>query len=216
MEQYRQLAHTVRRLRSDSEGVALAITSALPEEGKTLTTLNLAASLAQSYRGRVLIVEADLRRPSIVSVLGLPPSREGLSDWLATPAENDWPVVALTPRLSLVPAGELAADPVTLLTSRRLASRLTAARSQFDWILVDTPPVGLLCDAGELSDSLKGFLLVVAASRTPYTAVQRAIATLGRDRILGLIFNRAKDSARDETKYADYYRAVPFGGSEPD
>lgn len=215
VEQYRQLALTVRRLRTGPEGMALAVTSALPEEGKTLTTVNLAASLAQSYGGRVLIVEADFRRPSILSVLGLPQSGEGLSGWLTRPASGDWPLITLSTRLSLVPAGQLASDPVALLTSPRLGMRLTAARSQFDWIIVDTPPVGLLCDASELSDSLRGFLLIVAASRAPYTAVRQAIATLGRERILGVVFNRAKDSPRERTQYSEYYRPVPFGGSDP-
>ena len=215
MEQYRQLAHAVRRLRTGPEGIALAVTSALPAEGKTLTTVNLAASLAQSYGGRVLIVEADLRRPTIPTVLGLAHSGDGLSHWLMRQSSSDWPLIAVSPRLSLVPAGDLSADPVALLTSRRLATRLTAARSQFEWIIVDTPPAGLLCDASELSESLKGFLLVVAANRTPHTAIRQAISTLGRERILGVVFNRAKDSARQRSQYAEYYRPLAFGGSEP-
>ncbi|HEX8030117.1 MAG TPA: hypothetical protein VF491_16705, partial [Vicinamibacterales bacterium] len=159
--------------------------------------------------------EADLRRPSILSVLGLPELRTGLSAWLANSPAADWPTITLSSRLALVPAGELAADPVTLLTLPRLATRLTAARAEFEWIIVDTPPVGLLCDAGELSESLKGFLLVVAAGRTPHTAVRGAIETLGKERILGVVFNRAKDAAPDEKQYADYYRSVPLGGAEP-
>lgn len=206
IEQFRRLAHSLYRLRVERQARVIGITSALPEEGKTLTAINMAVSLSEAYRQRVLLVDADLRRPSVSRTLGLKDA-EGLTDWLARQDDTECPMVRMSGRLSVVPAGPPQPDPLALLSSLRMALLMASARADFEWVIVDTPPVGLLVDAGVLDGSLDGFLMVVASGRTPYPSARRAVDTLGRDRLLGTILNRFTDS-RGPDAYAEYYEAA--------
>jgi Mrp family chromosome partitioning ATPase len=136
-----------------------------------------------------------------------------LADWLVREKEGPYPIVRISDLLAIVPAGVSEHDPVTLLTLPRFRSLLASAREHFDWVLVDTPPVGLLCDAGVLDDYIDGFVMVVGAGRTRYTMVQEAIASLGRERVLGLLLNRALDHADAEgEQYVTYYRGTAAQG----
>jgi capsular exopolysaccharide synthesis family protein len=215
VDQYRRVAHAIRRLRADRRVGVVGITSTLPQEGKTLSTVNLAVSLSESYRQRVMIVDADLRGPSVMKLFDVDAGGDGLSEWLAREEDVPFPLIRISDRLTVVPAGASGHDPVTLLTLPRFRSLLASAREQVDWVLVDTPPVGLLCDAGVLDDHLDGFLMVVGAGRARYTMVREAIASLGRDRVLGLLLNRARDCAEAETdRYASYYRGTSAPGTQ--
>ncbi|MEQ1869149.1 MAG: polysaccharide biosynthesis tyrosine autokinase [Vicinamibacterales bacterium] len=211
IEQYRRLAQALRRIRVDRQTRVIGITSALPGEGKTLTAVNLAVSFAESYRQRVLIIDADLRRPAVSRLLSLAP-QEGLADWLRHDDGRECPMVRLTSRLSVIPAGTPGNDPTPLLTSLRMALLIAAARADFDWVVVDTPPTGLIADAGAIEGSLDGFLVVAAAGRTNGQALRQAIDALGTDRVLGVILNRVRKSAGSESDvYSDYYatRSTP-------
>ncbi len=208
-EQFRRLAHSLYRLRVERHARVIGITSAVPEEGKTLTSVNVAVSLAESYRQRVLLVDADLRRPAIANLVNLPIPDGGLTEWLSRQDDTECPMVRLSPRLSIVTSAAAQQDPVALLASLRMTVLLAAARADFDWVLVDTPPAGLLCDAGVLDGSLDGFLMVVAAGRTRSDAVRQAIETVGKNRLLGMVLNRSQDNY-DASKdpYAVYYQGA--------
>ena len=208
VDQYRRVAHSLRRLAAERSATVVAVTSSLPQEGKTLSTVNLAVALSESYRQRVLIVDADLRVPSVMARFGLATPDENLTDWLVRSTDAPFPVVRISEMLSVVPAAPSEHDPVTLLTLPRFRAMLSAARNQYDFVFVDTPPVGLLCDAGVLDEYIDGFVLVVGAGRTRHTMVTEAIDSLGKSRLLGLLLNRALDHAPAEVgKYAHYYRA---------
>lgn len=207
VEQYRRLAQSLRRRRADTSLRVVGVTSALPGEGKTLTAVNLAASLAESYRQRVLLVDADLRRPAVSRLLNIAP-QEGLSEWLRQDDERECPMVRLTSRLSVVPAGAAHADPTALLTSLRMAMLVAAARADFDWVVIDTPPTGLIADAGALEGNLDGCVVIAAAGRTEAPVLQQTIAALGPGRVLGLVLNRVTRSGGvDSDSYSDYYAA---------
>ena len=204
VEQYRRLAATLHDLRLERHVNSLMVCSAVPKEGKTLTVTNLALTLTESYHQRVLLIDADLRRPSIHEMFGLPLGA-GLTNVLRSGA-GEMPVVEVSGRLSVLTAGRNdAMSPLAQLTSRRFAEMIARARSDFDWILVDTPPIGLLPDAHHVARVCDGVLFVIGAGSTPYVVVQKAIAELGPDRIVGTLLNRVTPGELRMHQYGDYY-----------
>ena len=159
------------------------VSSAVPKEGKTLTVLNIALTLSQSYHNRVLLIDADLRRPSIQHSFGLAGGR-GLSDVLAA-GGGHLPLVEVAKGLTVLIAGTPNNNAAGLLSASCLRTLLTDAAAQFDWVLIDTPPVGALPDARMISNLADGVLFVIDAQTTPYELVKRAIAKLGAERIVG-------------------------------
>jgi receptor protein-tyrosine kinase len=165
------------------------VTSAVAAEGKTLTATNLALTLSHSYQRRVLLVDADLRRPSIHEILRLP-NTTGLSDSLRHPEKGGLRYQTISPNLSAVTAGRADSDPMAGLVSDTMNRLLSEAAQQFDWVIVDTPPVALLPDANLLAAMIDTAVLVVSAHATPYPLVRRAVDAIGQQRILGVVLNR--------------------------
>jgi len=188
-EQYRRLAASLHQAQTGSGVRVVMISSAVPGEGKTLTAANLSLTLSESYDRRVLLIDADLRQPSLHGLFRLPAS-PGLTDSLMTEA-GMLPIHRLSSNLSVLTSGAVNVDPMAGLTSPRMRQILTEARAAFDWVIVDTPPVGLLSDASLLADSVDTTLFVVKAEETPYDLARRAVAILGAHRVLGIVLNRA-------------------------
>ena len=191
VEQFRRLAAVLHEAHQTQQLRSLMVTSARPGDGKTLTTLNLALVLAESYRYDVLLVDADLRRPSILSVLDLTHGH-GLSEALRAPSEQTLSLVSLGQRLSVLPAGQPIANSIEALTSPRMHQIMNEAASRFDWVLLDSPPVGSVTDSHLLSRMVGGTLFVVRAGVTPYPEVESAVEALGRENILGVVLNGAE------------------------
>jgi capsular exopolysaccharide synthesis family protein len=211
-EQYRRLAAALHQMQATTGLKVVMISSALASEGKTLTASNLALTLSESYRQRVLLIDADFRRPSLHTffrIAGVP----GLTDCLAAVTEQPLPLHRITPTLTLLPAGRPSSDPMAGLTSERMRRLIEEARSVFTWVIVDTPPVGLLTDANLLAATVDGALMVVRADSTPYPLVKRAVETLGADRILGVVLNSATARPHGYADYDKYYYATPAATS---
>ena len=202
-EQYRRLAAALHQAQRTSGFKVVMVASAVAGEGKTLTASNLAMTLSESYRRDVLLIDADLRRPSlheVFQVAGAP----GLSDGLITPEDPKLPLHRVSARLAILPAGRPTSDPIGALTSERMRRLIDEAREVFDWVVIDTPPVGLLTDAALLSSMADGVVLVVKAESTPHDMVVRAVNAIGRERVIGTVLNRAKEQP-NRTSY-DYYK----------
>jgi protein-tyrosine kinase len=203
VEQYRKMAATLHHVQANRNVRVVLCTSAVMAEGKTVTAANLALTLSDSYQRRVLLIDADLRRPRLHSLLGVP-NEQGLYEALRAPLDRKVHHVAVSPLLSLVTAGRPGPDPVGALTSERLARVIEDAGASFDWVIIDTPPVLVLPDAGLLMGVVDAAVLVVGAGQTTYRMVKRAAEALGRDRIIGVVMNRAQDSVLQEG-YGQYY-----------
>ena len=213
-EQYRKLAAILHHAQTERGLKVIMTSSALPGEGKSLTAVNLALTLSESYHRRVLLIDADLRRPTVQRIFGIPPI-SGLNEGLK--ASEDKPM-ALTPvceRLFVLPAGRPEADPMSGLTSERMRRLITQAAASFDWVIVDSPPVGLLPDASLLSAFVDGVLLVVRAGKAPFSLVKRTVDSISHERILGVVMN-AIDLAHDRNAggYYEYYGAGYSGTAE--
>jgi capsular exopolysaccharide synthesis family protein len=205
VEQYRRLATVLHDHHLHSGLKTLMVSSAVPREGKTLTIVNLALTLSDSFHERVLLIDADLRRPSLHEVFGIP-NQAGLADSTRV-GIGAMPLVEVSPRLSVLTAGRAKASPLASLASDRVRSVVSDAASHFDWVLLDTPPVGLLPDARIVARLSEAILFVIAAGLTPYALVKRCIAELGADRIVGTVLNRVQPEALGANGYdGGYYK----------
>jgi capsular exopolysaccharide synthesis family protein len=190
------------------------VTSAWAGDGKTLTALNLALVLSESYRRRVLLIDADLRRPSISKLSEFSPTC-GLSEGLKSKTEQKLSVLKITETLTLLPAGRPDPDPMSSLTSDRMRRIIEEAASRFDWVILDAPPVGPVADANLLAEMTDAVLLVVRANHTQFAPVQKAIDLLGRDKIFGVVLNGIDElnQGEYERQYGKYYTAASRNGS---
>ena len=203
LEQYRRLAAVLHDIQQQQGLRTLMLTSALPAEGKTLTTVNLALTLSESYARRVLVIDADLRWPSLHKPFGLS-NAAGLSEALHGDGV-DLAITYVSPRLGVLTAGSPGLAPLAGLTSSRMSELVTACAEQFDWVLLDTPPVGLLPDAQLLARLTRAVVFVVAAGATPAATVERSIAELGPDCVIGTVLNRVEDRRIPEAGYYSRY-----------
>jgi capsular exopolysaccharide synthesis family protein len=200
VEQFRRLAAVLHKSQAIDGTRVVMVTSAAQADGKTLTAINLALTLSGSYKRRVLLIDADLRRPSAGESMGLH-CATGLSDALKAKQEQLLALIPVTPTLSLLPAGRTDPDPIGGLTSERMRRIVQEAATCFEWVIVDAPPVGLLADANLLADEVDRTLLVVRAGQTQYPLVEKAIEAVGRDRLLGVVLN----GVEPETTASYYY-----------
>ena len=205
-EQYRRLGATLHHAQAESGIRVLMVTSALPNEGKTLTATNIALTLSESFQRRVLLVDADLRRPSVGDVFQVP-KVFGLNEALTSPQGRKVSVIQVSRNLSLLTAGAPHPDPMSLLTSDRMRSLLAEAAAAFDWVVIDTPPIGIITDAKLLGAMADAALLVIRAGKTAAALVQRAVDSIGRNRIIGTVLNRtdAKSTVNGSYYYSSYY-----------
>jgi capsular exopolysaccharide synthesis family protein len=190
-EQYRSLR--TRLAHSDGAGGlrTILITSPQKGEGKSVTAANLALTMAQEFQRRVVLVEADLRKPSLQHLFGLPPG-PGLSEYLAGAAELKDAMRFLPDHdLTLLPAGGAPINPAELLGSTPMRRLLDHLRTRFDRVILDTPPVLPLADVAILAPQVDGSLMVVRAGFTPKPAIENALRAFDASRLLGVVLNES-------------------------
>ncbi len=212
VEEYRRLAASLHLMQKQKGLRSLIVSSALPRDGKSLTSTNLALTLSESYKRRVLLIDADFRRPSLHRIFGLP-NAGGLAAGLRGTGPISLPFVQLTNYLTVLPAGVTDNSPVAGLTSERMRSVVLDVQERFDWVIVDTPPVGLISDANLLASLVDGVLLVVGAGSTPFDAITRAVSEFGRERILGVVLNRVVGEVSKKRYYDGYYATADSPGA---
>jgi len=192
-EQYQALRVKLERLQRERDFKVVAITSPGAREGKSVTAANLAAALARGGNTRVLLIEADMRRPSMPRYLGLDDSPAGslsglLVDSSATLIDSIQKHDALP--FDLLLAGTATTPVGELLRSRRLEEVIREARDQYDFVVLDTPPLGPVSDCALLARYVDGVLLVVSAHLTPRKQLETALNQLDANAVLGIVFNR--------------------------
>jgi capsular exopolysaccharide synthesis family protein len=206
-EQYRILRSKLSLMQRQRGIKTLLVASALPGEGKTFTACCLAGILAQEPGRRVLLIDADLRKPRTSRSLGLDSGAQlsGLSQVLRGEAAVDEVLVkSTTSDLFLLPAGPVPGDPAELLGSAHFEAVLRRMAEIFDWIVVDSAPVIALSDATHISPFCDAAILVVQAAKTPSRMIKEAIQRMGRDKICGVVMNRARP-AKSSAYYYHYY-----------
>jgi len=187
----------------DSPHKVIVITSSIGGEGKSTIALNLAHAFAQLEN--VLLVDADMRRPSIEQAMGLPKDAPGLSELLAEKAELAECVVrGGKGKVDVLTHGFIPPDPLQLLSSRRLANALLVLRTRYDRIIIDTPPILPVSDALVLSKQADAVIFVVKSDATPVKQISQGLDLLARinARVTGVVVNQL--DTRKAAKYSDY------------
>jgi polysaccharide biosynthesis transport protein len=214
-EAYRALRTSILLSSPEKPPQVLMISSALPQEGKTTTSINVATVLAQ--RGaRVLLIDADLRRPSVHSLLRLP-NRTGLSTALTDLTEGSETAHILDskiPNLWVLPSGSKHTQPAELLGSTRMGDLVAHYRQQYDHVVIDTPPVLTVTDAVLLSVLSDAVLLVVRAGQTTKLALRRTREVLSRANanIIGMVLNGMDLHDPENYHYYYYGKRGYYGG----
>ncbi len=192
-EAYRTLRTNILFSSLDRPLHTLLVTSTAPNEGKSTTLANLAVTMAQAEQ-RVLVVDCDLRRPSLHSIFGLPNER-GLTSALLEQGEGPLPIQETSvPGLQLLPSGPLPPRPADLLGSRRMGVLIERLRAAADIVLFDTPPVVAVTDAAVLAPRVDGVLLVLQAGHTRRDRARQARQVLEKVKanIVGVVLNGAR------------------------
>lgn len=202
-EQFRRLAVSVVHARAQRPLRTLLVSSAAPAEGKTVSAVNLAYTLARPGCERVLLLEGDLHRPALLNRMGVKRER-GLADWL----EQRLPLAQCMARWSglplwLLPAGRRRGLPLELLQTWSPAFILQLLAPHFDWIVVDSPPLLPMADAVHWARAADGVILTVRADRSRLSDIQLAVRQLEREKFLGVVLNEC--SAREHRYYRRYY-----------
>lgn len=196
-----------RRLR------CLALTSALPGDGKTTLAIGLAAALARTPDQRVLLVEADIRRPALADALGLP-ATTGLSDWLKGNLD-EVPIRAIDGEgFCALFAGAPSPHRREMLGATPMEALLTTARDSFDYVVVDTAPVLPVADTVLLQDLVDGLVLVARSRRTPRAAILEALGRLRDDKVLGVVLNDHEEYQHSYKTYAYQQYGMHFDPKE--
>jgi len=203
-EQYRSLRTRITRAENGRAVRAIVITSPNKGDGKSLTAANLAITMAQEFQQRVLLVDADLRRPAVNRMFSAPDG-PGLSDVLMGACDLDQALVHLPAQhLTLLPAGAPPSHPAELLGSASMRRLLDTLRTRFDRILIDMPPVAPLADLHIVAPMVDGVLMIVRAGVTPKPAIERALSGFDMAKVLGLVLNEAGPNGHDTTTYEGY------------
>lgn len=201
-EQYRSLRTRIKAAESGSLR-ALIITSPNKGDGKSLTAGNLALTMAQEFQQRVLLIDADLRRPSLHHLFGIGET-PGLSDVLMGGAAIESALVEIPEHhLTVLPSGVVPVRPAELLGSTGMRRVLDTLRARYDRIILDMPPVAPLADVSIAAGMVDGILMIVRAGVTPKPAIERALSGLEKSKVLGLVLNDAGDT-RGGYEYGGY------------
>jgi protein-tyrosine kinase len=205
-EQFRSLRTRISRIENSRAMRAVIVTSPAKGDGKSLTAANLALTMAEEYSQRVLLIDADLRRPSVHHLFDLPET-PGLTDVLMGAATLDDALVTLADHhLTVLPSGVPPSHPAELLGSAAMRRTLDTLRTRFDRLILDMPPVSPLADVHIAAAMADGILMIVRAGMTQKPAIERALAGLDTGKVLGLVLNEVGA----EATYQDYagYRYI--------
>ncbi|MFW6161093.1 MAG: GumC family protein, partial [Acidobacteriota bacterium] len=205
-EDYRTVRSSILLSQAENLPQIIMLTSALPQEGKTSATANMAVAFSQLDQ-RVLVVDADLRKPRLHKIFKVR-NTNGLSGYLVGKFSMK-EVVQKTeiPNVWILPSGLIPPDPTELLNSNRMSELVEELKKEFDIILIDSPPVLAAIDSAILTKNTEKILMVLEAEKTPRKDFSRAVEELNKkhSKIMGVLFNRVK-MRREDYNYMNYYR----------
>jgi capsular exopolysaccharide synthesis family protein len=194
-EQYRSLRTRIKASENGRVFRSFIITSPNKGDGKSLTAANLALTMAQEFHQRVLLVDADLRRPSVHHLFGINET-PGLTDVLMGGSTIENALVDIPEHhVTVLPSGLVPVHPAELLGSAGMRRVLDTLRTRYDRVILDMPPVAPLADVSIAAGMVDGIIMIVRAGVTPKPAIERALAGLETSKVLGLVLNDA--GARD-------------------
>jgi len=204
-EEFRTLRSRLYHTREKMALKKILVTSALPKEGKSFTSANLAQVMVRQHGRRVLLIDADLRGPRLHMMLGTTAS-PGLSDYLQG-RNDEFSIMQRGPmeNLFFIPSGEQISDPAELVANGRLKFLLQRVETLFDWIIIDSPPAVPVSDASVLAKVCDGVLMVVRSNATPVDMARRARQEFPDQALVGVVLNGTDSESIPYSRY--YYEA---------
>jgi capsular exopolysaccharide synthesis family protein len=210
-EAFRLLGVRLRHLRRDRPLKKVLITSTIPQEGKSMVAANLACTLALRTQQKTLVLEGDLRRPSLSQMFGLG-RNPGISEWLEGDRGLTTSIYHLEgPNIWILPAGRTPSNALELLQSGRLSSLMDQLTALYDWIIIDSPPVLPLADTSVWMRFADGILLTTRQGTTEKRQLQRGLEAIESKKLIGALVNSSKHAAA-----SNYYSYGPAVISELD
>lgn len=202
-ETFRFLGVRLRQIQQVRHIKKLLVTSTMPEEGKSMVSGNLATTLARRHRQKILLLEGDIRRPSLRPQFGLR-QLPGLSEWLGGDPGRVTNIYHLEgPGLWFLPAGLPVENSLELMQSGRLSRLMDQLSACFDWIVIDSPPVLSLADTSVWMRLTDAILLVTREGKTEKQLLQQSLQMLEPSKLLGAVVNSSKST--DKSKYYQCY-----------
>lgn len=209
VESYKSLRTNLLFSLPKKEGVRarkILVTSSSPGEGKTTTTVNLAITISE-INTKVLLIDADMRKPTVHKYFSIS-NKTGLSNILSgmNPIEECVQEIENMPNLSVITSGILPPNPSELLSSPAMKKLLCDLEEQYDYIIIDTPPVNVVADALAIVNDVDGVAVVVSQSKSTYPEITKAIDTLkfANANIIGLVMNRVGHESKKRKAYDSY------------
>jgi capsular exopolysaccharide synthesis family protein len=217
VEQFRRLRSHVYQANSEAPLKTIVVGSGMPAEGKSFVAANLAMSMARNSVNNILLIDGDLRRPTLHNLLGAP-NTPGLSDYLQGTVDlidimqrYRSPKIAgaagadIISNLTFIPSGKASDNSSELVANHRIEELIATASPYFNWIVIDSPPILAVTDAIDLARAADAVLLVAREASTRYDVAQRAQAAFSNSRILGFVLNAVKDAPRKNSYDYGYY-----------
>ena len=186
---------------------SIMVTSAGPGEGKSLVSANLAVSIAKGIEEHVLLIDSDLRKPSIDNYFGIVQA-EGLSEYLTIGRDvSRYFTKSPVEKLTILTAGEPPANPTELLTTQKMKVLLDEVSQRYAdrYIIIDSAPPAVASETAAVAKYVDGIIIVVRAGKTPRHAISEVIEQLGKEKILGIVLNHSDQNMKKYYGYGKYY-----------
>ena len=190
-EQFKTLKVRIREFKSEQQVKVIAVSSPHPGDGKSLISVNLALSFSKDPGRRVILVDCDMRNPSLNKYLGISPE-PGLIGYLENSHLQPQCYVRRLERLYIMTAGGTTPNPVELLSLNRMRDLIDYLKTEFDVIILDSPPLVPISDARILNGFADGHLMIVRRGKTPYRLIGQALKVLDPRKLIGVVFNDVK------------------------
>ena len=190
-EQFRRLRTLIIKPGAVNTPKIIMVASAMSGEGKSLVSVNLASIIAAELNSHALLMDCDLRNPSLTRWFGLD-ERKGLSDYLTGETEiNDLIINTSIDKLAIISGGTIKENPVELISSDKMKNLIRDLKSKYEnrYIIIDSSPILATTEPSVLNDIVDGIILVVKSGDTPRETVQQAVRLLNKNKILGVVLN---------------------------
>jgi capsular exopolysaccharide synthesis family protein len=207
-EQFRIIRTALLRLAKDRGTASILVTSALPQEGKTFIASNLAVSIARSVSNLILLIDGDLRNPSIHKVFGMSENKLGLSTILSTGISvSDVICETSMPNLSVVTSGPYLENQAESFFAEKMRHVIDEFKASHrgSFIIIDAGPAQLLAETSVMAEVVDGIVLVVKMGQTKRQLVNKTVELLGRDKVIGVILNYCDMPSNVYKRYYQYY-----------
>ncbi len=205
------------RLAKNNNFRTILVTSALPGEGKTFVSSNLAVTLAKEVTNNVILVDIDVRNSSLCALFGLSKEKTGLSSYFSKNIKiSDVSYNTGIPNLTIIPSGQFPEKPSEVISREKIGRLLSAIKSQYGdcYIIIDSGPVQLLADTLVMAELVDGIVLVVKLGHTKKSMLKKTAETLGVNKIVGVVLNYCDLSVKVYKQYHNYYDVTRKAGEK--